>query len=562
MYNVLIVDDEPLTREFLRENIPELDGRWQVVAEAMDGREALDALDRHTVHLIVTDIKMPVMDGLELCRAVSERDKRPRIVILSGYDDFAMAKEAIRYGVNDYLLKPIVKEELRAALDKTASALAREDSESLAVAALRNASEASREQVAKQFLQAVVSDSSVEIKALYPLVFRLKIGLLEELGAVMLLVLDEESALAKPVPPRDIAIYRLLLHQVATEIAEQDDGMIAFFDRSQRTAVLVNGDSEAGIADACRSLYDRVSAAMRTHAGLTVTGAVGTPEPDVLQLNVSYRHAAELLLLRVVRGGGALYFHNGPDSTLTGPAGVRHQAEETERAVTAIRTALLEGGDADWRAALRPFAGLIGGDDPAALLRYGVYLIERLAELRSPPYPAETAERALVRLQQAAASLDPASREPAVESIDSAVEPPLVHIVRLFAQEMRPEAEGLDNGRGGDNERDIVSRAKAFIAAHYAEPLSLALVAERIGVSAAYLSSLFHKAGSESYIKYLTRIRMEQAARLLRANPAEKIYDVAEKVGYVSVKHFSYVFKQHFKMTPGEYQESSRGRLN
>ena len=103
-------------------------------------------------------------------------------------------------------------------------------------------------------------------------------------------------------------------------------------------------------------------------------------------------------------------------------------------------------------------------------------------------------------------------------------------------------------------EHEIVTHAKQYVDTNYPQPLSLALIAEKVGVTPGYLSSLFHRDAGESYIKYLTRIRMEQAAMLLRRQPAEKVYDVAERIGYVSVKHFSYVFKQHYGVPPGEYQ--------
>ncbi|OGX68094.1 MAG: hypothetical protein A2189_09290 [Paenibacillus sp. RIFOXYA1_FULL_44_5] len=83
----------------------------------------------------------------------------------------------------------------------------------------------------------------------------------------------------------------------------------------------------------------------------------------------------------------------------------------------------------------------------------------------------------------------------------------------------------------------------------------MASIAERIGISPAYLSSVFSQREQEGYIKFLTRIRMEQAAKLLKQSPKQKIYDIAVKVGYISSKHFSHVFKQHYGVPPGEYQE-------
>lgn len=123
MYNLMIVDDEPLTREYFKLNIHKLDERWEVVAEAMEGSEALEILDKLNIDLVITDIKMPVMDGLELCKVVSEKYPNIKLVILSGYDEFDFARQAVKYGVVDYILKPIVKEELKSMLGKVAKVL-------------------------------------------------------------------------------------------------------------------------------------------------------------------------------------------------------------------------------------------------------------------------------------------------------------------------------------------------------------------------------------------------------------------------------------------------------
>jgi two-component system response regulator YesN len=105
------------------------------------------------------------------------------------------------------------------------------------------------------------------------------------------------------------------------------------------------------------------------------------------------------------------------------------------------------------------------------------------------------------------------------------------------------------------NEHEVVSKVKTYIMEKYAEPLSLAQIAEHVGISYSYLSSLFFQNTQESYSKYLTRIRLEHAASMLRHNPPEKISEIAEKVGYISAKHFSHLFKQQYGIPPGQYQE-------
>ena len=108
----MLVEDEELLRQSLARHIDALDNGYKVVCQAMDGQEALDALKQEDIHLIITDIRMPVMDGLTLARNIHQQYPHILTVILSGYADFQYAQEALRQGVFDYLLKPVTRESL------------------------------------------------------------------------------------------------------------------------------------------------------------------------------------------------------------------------------------------------------------------------------------------------------------------------------------------------------------------------------------------------------------------------------------------------------------------
>jgi two-component system response regulator YesN len=106
MYRVLVVDDEKLERDGIRFLLSMEEGEWEIY-EAANGKLALNELRKHPVDLMLTDIKMPHMDGLELSKKAREEYPDLEIIIFSGYGDFAFAQEAIRYGVTDYVLKPV-----------------------------------------------------------------------------------------------------------------------------------------------------------------------------------------------------------------------------------------------------------------------------------------------------------------------------------------------------------------------------------------------------------------------------------------------------------------------
>ncbi|HHU02595.1 MAG TPA: response regulator [Christensenellaceae bacterium] len=121
MYRALIVEDENLMRDYLSANLTNFCAEWEATAVACDGEEALEKLQKESFDGIVTDIRMPVMNGLEMARILREREENLPILIISGYDEFDYARTAVRLNISDYLLKPINEEDLSAALSLMAT---------------------------------------------------------------------------------------------------------------------------------------------------------------------------------------------------------------------------------------------------------------------------------------------------------------------------------------------------------------------------------------------------------------------------------------------------------
>lgn len=127
MYRALIVEDEPLMREYLFTRLEALNALWTAAGKASDGAEALEKLQGAHFDAVITDIRMPRMDGLELAKRIQQTDPRLRVILLTGYNEFDYARTAIRLNVFDYLLKPLNDSELSAALDELALWLGREE---------------------------------------------------------------------------------------------------------------------------------------------------------------------------------------------------------------------------------------------------------------------------------------------------------------------------------------------------------------------------------------------------------------------------------------------------
>ena len=121
MPKALIVEDEPLMREYLWRNLDRIHNAWKATACAKDGLEAIEILRHHSFDLVITDIRMPHCDGLELASYINDNCPGTAVVILSGHDEFEYARSALQKGVSDYLLKPLDDKALNALLDRLAS---------------------------------------------------------------------------------------------------------------------------------------------------------------------------------------------------------------------------------------------------------------------------------------------------------------------------------------------------------------------------------------------------------------------------------------------------------
>lgn len=535
MYKLLVVDDEPLTREYLQRNITSIDERWEVCGEAADGVEALEFLSCNKVDLVVTDIKMPEMDGIKLAENISGLYPQLKVVILSGYDEFAFAREAMRFGVKDYLLKPIVSQELQSVLKKISKQIENEQNKELAFKALSNLSNDYKDQIVKNILKAIISNSNVEIKALYPLMHKLKINIIDSEGIIMLLSLDKEKVLEKLIPPSEISAFNYILAQTATEVVEETMSGYVLLDDIENIVIFLTAENGEEVLKKCNEAYSTISDFISRHTGLTVTCSIGSPQIHLLQLNVSYAEALDVISGKVTAGTGIL--HSFVDKrNCTG------KLYTLQRIVSSIKSGLLDNNGIACRVSIQDLIEQMEDFDLPTVLRYGVYLIDSMVQLRKD-HPAELVELSYKTLQGIAYD-NGITKEKAINLFNE--------IVKLY------QANPLSVNSPEDSQ-SIIARTKDFIYSHYSEPISLAQISEHLNISSCYLSSIFHKFTGESYIRFLTRVRMEQAAKFLRQVPAVKIYEVSEKVGYVSVKHFSYVFKQHFGMTPGEFQSGKSG---
>jgi len=528
MYNALVVDDEPLVREFLKETIPSLNNHFTVTADAMDGHEALEIIMSHHIDLVITDIKMPEMDGLDLCKRIRERYPDMQIIIISGYDDFTYAKKAIHYRVSEYLLKPIVNEELKMVLDKIHNHL--ENEKALEKIPLKE----NKNEIIRNYLKALVTGAKLEIRKLESQVAEMDPLFVNKHGYILLLAIDEETVPQKKLFFEQLSAFRYSLYQTVCRELDDNPYIHVFYDDEENTALLFLQETGQKPTEDCFKVYSQIASGMLHDTGLNITGATGDISENMACLKQSYDQARNMLLRKIKYGGGRLYLYRSN----TG----HDDMDDIKKQISLLKSSILENNKASCNIIIDSYIKCMEDLTYGTVCRYALYLIKSLSSIDKSLGEALVIDKSFQFLREF--SLDDANN--------------VFNLFQSIVSVFLEKKHGKENESG---ENEIVRKAKEYIFRHYSEQISLDMIAEELKVSTSYLSDIFHKEEGQSYIKFITTIRMKEAARLLRLEPYEKISSISQKVGYLSPKHFNHVFKKHFNMTPGEYKENNSKQI-
>lgn len=504
-YHILLVDDDQRIRAGLARHIDWLGLGYETPVLAANAAQAWQALRTEKIDVLVTDIRLPGESGLEFCRCLRAQYPEMPIFILSAFSDFDYAQQAIRLGVKRYFTKPT---DLQAFSE--AMAAARDELEQRQRTRERQSAREKRYTRAYRFL-------------LSRLWADLAGGVIRE--DADLHAFFEENHIKLPYP-----MFVLLRVQSAADalVAEQsrlrdaleESGcLVHHFSRTgESICFLVNTPDESTVEYVLEEFLRRISPQTRLSVSNFVPALSRLPE-------------CMEQLRRAEDGTGQLRRAAALPCAADASAGIK----------SSLETALMEAVDAV---------------DEAQAERVLDQLYRAYAEL-SPDARCDLFVQLLARLQRHAGryGIDPsqlysadfsasrmAQRLAAPAQMDAWLRE---HVRRILA---------LHRQNQDAYSAQIINEVRAYIAAHYAEDISLVRVAEVVHLSPYYVSKMFKRVTGEKFIDHLTAVRMERAMELLALRDS-RIYEVAGQVGYKSTKHFSQVFKAHTGKTPLCYKK-------
>lgn len=531
---VLVADDERIIRQAIIHVID-----WQAlgvtqVLEARNGREALREYERHRPEILITDIRMPLLDGLELVRAVRELDGQAQVIYITGFSDVSYLRSAVKNAAVDYILKPVDPEELLAALKKCVDRV-REQSRSRAhLSEMERYARLSAPLLRRQLLGRVLYGAYPNRESL--LESAAMVGLSLDLEApYQAAVFSFRRAGEEPLPDMPGDILSAGIVNIAEELlGERPQGERAFpggfchLGDLDFACLLPGEEPEENLR-----LLEQVQRQAGRCLRLEAFGVAGPVAEGFSGIQESFALAYGGLQQQFRFSPGTVVSYEACGSR-EDQAGYAVGEERLERLCACVYGGDLGGAVRQWEEIWADGAAALSTAREIRSLCVLVCGHVFLNQGRRAVAPEENAMFAgfLARLESARYSRD--FREQ----------------VESFFQELA----SMLSSRRVPRRRQIVEEVQEYIAGHMEDSLSIRDISAQVFLAPTYLCTLFKEETGSTINAYLTRQRMLYAARLLSTGEY-KVYELARRLGYSDVKYFSSLFKRELGQTPSRYGE-------
>jgi two-component system response regulator YesN len=519
-YKVFFVEDEIVTREGIRDNVDWKANNFEFCGEATDGEMALALLRTARPDVLLTDIKMPFMDGLQLSKIVRERMPWVKIVILSGHDEFEYAQQAIQLGVTEYLLKPVTVQNLHQVLQRLSAQLDRERKEQENLQYLREQIEENRAILRERLLLKVVVGALSSTEAIEK---GQLLGL--DLIARCYLVVILKMELIDRSEHFDYDEYQQAQQIVSNPVDNMPDVFLLRKDWEEMVLVM-KGNAPELLEEERERLLDLIKREVKkTRYQLTI--GIGTPKKRIAELHQSFVEA----LISIQKAA------DEKNNRLTKTVDKTDLLKVDRAAVeNYLRCGIKGDFDQFFNSYIRPLG-------ETALTSY---LIKNYIFVDVVLATVKLVNELGGDIDQVVPELD--SIETTLASIKT-VEQLREQVYRILSRTLAFRDRHTSLHYIG-----TIQQAKNYIDHRYMEPeLSLNDVAAHVNLSPSHFSGVFSKETCQTFKEYLTEIRITKAKELLRTT-ALRSADIAYQVGYSDPHYFSHVFRKVTGLSPNEFR--------
>jgi two-component system response regulator YesN len=532
MYKILIADDEDIVREGIRDCIDWNELGFELVGDFGNGREVIQNLEQLQPDVVLTDINMPLMDGLEVARYLFEHHPHIKIIILTGYDEFEYAQQAIKLKVHDYIVKPNTPDELRQILSKAKADLDDKKRKVQDLSKLKQQIRESLPLLRERLLNQLVTGDLREGKPEDKLA-NMDVHLSGSHYLVAVIDVDDHGELQRFYPESESELLYFAVCNISAEIITRNKTGIAFQNNNEKTIVILFGENEESLSEEAVQILEEINQSVKEYLKFTVSIGVGDICSSLNRIRHSYKRASSALDYRFFLGKNRIIYIG----EVEGESGksIPYDKAWERKLVTSLKSGTQQEIEE---------------------------IIERIIKNLRESYLI--IDRCYIHIQQIIVSiLDVLDELEIRETIHSAASSPLTEIYDL--KTLDEVEEWLKNYCSHATSIIVAARnnfckmqamkAEEYIKENYAEAkLSMEMVCKYLVLSASYFSLIFKSHTGETFVSYLTRIRVEKAKELLKCTDL-KTYEIADRIGYVDPHYFNLIFKKATGITPTVYRK-------
>jgi two-component system response regulator YesN len=518
-YKVIIVDDEPIILRSLKAAIPWNDLQMEIVGEARNGELALRLIEDTSPHIVISDIRMPVIDGITLMKEVLSKNPKLVFIFISGYGEFEYAREALRQGAFDYLLKPIDHDELVEMLNRARTKLDEQKQNDQLIHSVQMLSLLARERL---FAEITLGNA----RPLEHLKW-LENSELESGYFMAVVQLDDYTTLSSQWSVEEKRLWLFAIRNIVEEWSLEHGVLTVFPFHNGEWILLFPGSLSASR----RELGEHLIAGIKRYSKQSCSVGISRTTQGIDQLSTVYPLAAKALYQRFYSGLAGVFI----DEEISFPSSkeVKYPKELETALIESIRTL---NRDRMWS------------------------LFDELALfIESQAVPKDMAERLLVELivvlYRNYEYLN-INSDWSLHGLLSKMHNlgTLNEVISALKEEFGVRLEQGNKPVNREDTRSAIEKAKRYIESNYHKDLSIEEVAELADLSISHFCTLYKQITGYTFLEYVTHCRMERAKYILQSSNV-KVYQIAPLVGYQDPRYFTQVFKKASGQTPTEYRE-------
>ncbi len=536
MYKVLIIDDESIIRKGIKNiiNWKQLD--CEVCADACDGIEGIELIKTYLPEIIITDIHMPGLDGINMIKQVKDIVPNSKIIILTGYRDFDYVHEAIKCGAYDFLLKPTKIEELTSVLAKAVNEISEQEIKHQEVDRFRLLFEQSIPILRERLLHDIIYGINTNENEIIEKMKLFKIDIKNFVLVIMENDYDEKSTSTQ----YDKHLCQFGIVNSFQEIfAEKYEVISIMLNKSRVGFIIQKADKSpidiSEVSERCGYLQEVITNGF----GFTVTIAVSSNGVSAMELTEKHKECLGSLEYKSYIGNNAIIQYNDLNSFF------RYEDYSTlDNYQKQLLESIKSGNESLVKVSTQNIFRYIAANNINInyLKNFYYSTLSSINDIRITVLAAETDKKH-------EEGKDIASLLQLIEKCDSLEE------LNSLLEEVAFRIAAKVNNYNNRSIKLVLRKAIEYIHEHYNEQVTLNEVADSIYVSTFYISRMFKKELGKNFVDYLNDVRIEKAKELLK-DVKYKTYEVADLVGISDPHYFSKLFKKHSGITPSEYRET------